>query len=126
MTATTRQLYHFTCADHGEPGIRRERRVRPNWHPFFAGRIAWFTDDPAPEPEAVGLTSEIQPCDRMAFRVTIPDNPAIIPWTDIRSRMPIGPRNDLEMFGEPDRWFVAAVPVPAGDIVRRPRNGWEG
>lgn len=120
-------VYHFTCADHGEPGIRRTRTVIPRFHPFIGAALAWFTDDPAPTEEHVGLTSSIQPCDRMAYRVTVPDHPDIVPWrlSSFRAVMPMHTLRDLERFGDPDRWFVSAYPVPAGDIVRRPRVGWD-
>lgn len=120
------KLFHFTCADHGEPGIRRERTVRPNWHPFFSAQIAWFTDDPAPDPDAVGLTSNMQHCDRMAYRVTVPDHADIVPWrlSTLRATIPLGAVRDLERYGDPDHWFVSVYPVPAGDIVRRPKVGW--
>ena len=62
-------LYHFTCDDHGYPGIVRTGTVLPRQHPFMPGLgpLLWLTDlaEP-PTPESVGLTSQNLKCDRLA------------------------------------------------------------
>lgn len=107
-------LYHYTCADHGLPGITSSGVVLPNWHPILMATVAWFTDQATPNRERLGLGMTLTRCDRMAYRFTVdaslcrawmesPERRSARSW-DLRS---------LERFGNPERWWIASVPVPA-------------
>ena len=59
------RLYHYTCGDHGRPGIQRDGFVRPG-----ADGLVWLTDlldekRRSKTRQALGLTSNIISCDRM-------------------------------------------------------------
>jgi hypothetical protein len=46
MRPTPSVLWHYTCADHGAPGIDRTGELRPNRHPLLPelGPVVWLTD----------------------------------------------------------------------------------
>lgn len=107
-------LFHYTCADHGLPGITASGVVIPNWHPILQCTVAWFTDQDTPDRQRLGLGMNLTRCDRMAFRFTVeadlcrfwldsPERRSVRSW-DLRS---------LEGFGNPEHWWIASVPVPA-------------
>jgi hypothetical protein len=115
-------LYHFTCDDHGAPGIMRDGLVRPAWHPLLDVWLAWFTDLDAPPADAIGLQrgGGLLTCDRTAVRFEV-DAPGAVSWASWarahRVRRVV--RDALEGRGMPAHWFVspAAVPVVAVDTT---------
>lgn len=112
-------LYHFTCSDHGMPGIERDGYLRPNPHPLLPelGPLVWLTDlSGFDDPVVTGLTSgTFVTCDRTeirypVFKAEIDD---LHWWPFIRSRC----RDrvvlaDLERYGWPTYWWVARCRVP--------------
>ncbi len=123
MIAAPTRLYHWTCADHGEPGIRRSRLIWPFPHVMLGlPPMVWLTSEPAQGRESLGLTSTYLSCDRMAYRVTVNVDDAftIDHWPTSRARRLANPDvvRDLERFGRPDTWWISFESVPAGDILR--------
>lgn len=123
-------LYHFTC-DHGAEAIQADGFIRPMtpW-PVNVGDVptgmahappvAWFTSDPMPSRDAVGLTSVLLDCDRMAYRFQVGPVRAW-PWrsfaamhgcTEEYYRGLVG-----TYWGRPDTWYVATRPVPVSGWV---------
>lgn len=107
-------LYHYTCADHGRPGIIRSGVIIPNWHPFVGAALAWFTTEADPDRQATGLGMSLTRCDRMAFRFTA-DPRHCTPWFKSwqRRQCPVSVTEALEQFGDPEHWWVSSVPVVA-------------
>lgn len=109
------RLYHFTCLDHGATSIERDGLIRPGSHlgiDLPQSMFAWFTDLDATPREALGLTSQVAKCDRMARRYTVkPDR--IFPWMLIRKTLPWHFVEALESTegAMPRHWFVSAEPV---------------
>ncbi len=114
------RLFHFTCEDHGAPGIREDGVIRPS--PLYVLDIgltprmyvAWLTDLPDPRRYQVGLTSQSLTCDRMAVRFEADVDAER--WRRFARRhrdvLPGWWRRDLERFGDPWHWFVSTEPVP--------------
>lgn len=104
-------LYHYTC-QHGFNDISKSGRLLPNKHPFMPhlGPLLWLTDLERPTPESVGLTSEWQPCDRLAYRYIVRSK-AAIHWHEIRKRANPVVVGALEAFGDPAHWWVIRRPV---------------
>lgn len=104
-------LYHFTC-DHGRRAIGKAGLIRPNRRAMVP--VAWFTDLPDPDALALGLTSIILSCDRLAHRYRVTDARDVVPWSEFGNVHP-GIRAALESSpgAQPDHWFVASKPVPA-------------
>jgi hypothetical protein len=107
------RLYHYTCADHGRPGIDRDGVLRPNSHPWLATPLVWLTDLDQPWREALGLTSNLLSCDRAAVRYTA-DPSGCVRWTVWARRLP---RDLREVFESapgvlPGHWWVSERPLP--------------
>lgn len=117
-------LYHYTCTDHGAPGIERTGLVYPGAHlqqqhpspSTRAAAFAWLTDLDTPERAPLGLTSKYLTCDRTERRYTI--HPAdvathVLPWMDVRNELPWQLVQALEGApgAMPRHWFVANQPV---------------
>lgn len=108
-------LYHYTCSDHGAPGIEREGLIIPGRMRGVTipqARWAWFTDLNTPIRDALGLTSHYARCDRTAHRYIVED-PHIVPWHTIRRNVSQRIRNALESApgAMPMHWWVADQPV---------------
>lgn len=120
-------LWHYTCGDHGMPGIEATGKLRPRIHPFFPelGPVVWLTDlDSITRygADAVGLhpTVRLLKCDRTEFRYAV--DPARCPglehWFIARKRCcNIALVAELESDGWPARWWVATGPVPVLDVA---------
>jgi hypothetical protein len=108
--ATT--LWHFTC-EHGFAGLGERGKLGLNPHPLLPklGQVAWLTSDPTPERDAVGLTSSLLMCDRMAYRYRVESPSRCIPWTAVRHLAAPEVLHDLESFGAPETWWIAREPV---------------
>lgn len=107
-------LYHFTCA-HGHAGVERDGFLAPHAHVLLPelGPLVWLTEDPEPDRLAVGLSSTIITCDRMAHRYdvapeTVPD---LTWWPFVRDRCAPAVVADLERYGRPSTWWLARSPV---------------
>jgi len=105
-------LWHYTCIDHGHPGIYGSGEVRPN-----QSGIAWFTDLERPWPDALGLTRVSLRCNRSGIRYRIDDTSDVISWLSFRRQedLSIPLIQELEAFpgALPRHWFVSVVPVGA-------------
>lgn len=109
-------LYHFTCSDHGLPGIRNQggllipnigvRRITPT-------PIVWLTSDPEAAREDIGLSSTILTCDRMEARCEVKDTRRCMPWSYYAARrgVPVLIRDMLEFETKPDTWWVSEHPL---------------
>ncbi|MGH9252718.1 MAG: hypothetical protein ACRD0W_24855 [Acidimicrobiales bacterium] len=113
-------LWHFTCGEHGYPGIGRRGVLEPRLHKLFPqlGPIVWLTDDPGADREALGLTQTFIRCDRMAYRYRVTPSYAVR-WSDVRAALVtlrvVAPRvlADLEAGREPASWWLTGIAVPA-------------
>lgn len=123
--ATT--LWHFTCT-HGRDAIgttglampmaahnpQAAARMLPEW--AWLSGLVWFTDQPQLDPIALGLTSSLLDCDRMAWRYQVTDPTSCVRWLDyMRQHRRQLPRNARQLnVGDhrPGTWWVATQPVP--------------
>ena len=107
-------LWHFTCS-HGHIGIDRLGVLTPNRHPLMPalGPIVWLTSNSSPERNAVGLTSEMLPCDRMEYRYRVLDPSHAVPWSTVRGRVRPDVLEDLERFAVPSSWWITTRPTAA-------------
>lgn len=112
------RLYHYTCLDHGDPGIQRDGFLRPNRHAFFDARLIWLTTLEQPQREPLGLTSDRLSCDRTAVRYEV-DTVHAVRWNRWARRHNVDRRlrADLERFGMPEAWWVAESVLPVVDRV---------
>lgn len=102
------RLYHFTC-DHGRSAIPRTGLLQPGMDGFV-----WLTDDPTAARVAVGLTSYLLACDRMAHRFTALDSSTCIRWVQHpTARTAWGRALSLTPGAMPGTWWVSGSPVPA-------------
>jgi hypothetical protein len=112
-------LWHYTC-DHGNASIedtaaRRGSVGRGLIRPGLDGFV-WLTDLDAPPVLALGLTSHILTCDRLAHRWLIDPIEAAVyahPWTAVRRHVDPVRREGIE--GAPGvllrHWWVTRTPV---------------
>src|SRR5262249_30866899 len=111
-------FYHFTCDDHGLPGILDTKTLLPCKHPYFPhlGPLTWLTDIAEPKTaEQLGLTSDRLKCNRREWRIEI-QTKAAVSCSSIRHRINPQVVADLELFGEPDHWWVVRRPLTASEI----------
>lgn len=106
-------FYHYTCLDHGLPGIRETGQLQPHG---IAAALVWVTDLEVPVRDALGLTSHVLDCDRTEARVLVPAHPAIEPWWRWRRAHPEHRAWARELEDSPGarpaHWFVSATPLP--------------
>lgn len=108
-------LWHFTCG-HGRRALgKRGLLVAPLPHPMLAHRLIWLTTEAAPDRERTGLTMRFQRCDRMAYRYRVLQPQRCTPWlgSEYRAGASANVIEDLESFGDPEHWWVTAVPTLA-------------
>jgi hypothetical protein len=113
-------LYHFTCDDHGYPGIVRTSTLQPRQHPLMPtlGPLLWLTDLAEPPTlESVGLTSQNLKCDRLAKRITVQSREPVH-WSALREKAPKEVVGWLESLGQPDHWWVARRPLIRSEFTR--------
>lgn len=107
-------FYHYTCRDHGLPGIRETGELRPNQVAVFP--LVWVTDLTVPTRDALGLTSWSLTCDRSEVQVQVPHHPAIEPWWRWRRAHPElrdwAALLEAAHGARPAHWFVSATPLP--------------
>ena len=115
-------FWHYTC-DHGRAGIGESGEVKPlgQFVPDARGRLgefgwlaemAWFTSQVRPDRRALGLTSTLSTCDRIAHRYRVLGATGLIWWPTLA----VKPSNavDLEKApgARPVLWWVSFAPVP--------------
>lgn len=113
-------LFHFTCLDHGAPGIDASGLIRPPAGPRPAGLppVVWLTDDPDIDPAALGIDparAVVLTCDRTAVRYAV-DCPVPIRWLGSSFRRKADPEwvtaiEDRTCGADPARWFVSRHPM---------------
>jgi hypothetical protein len=104
-------LYHFTCDDHGAPGIEANGGVIvPRYQDYLGLSLVWMTNDRHASRDDLGLSARVLlTCDRMANRFAIEAPVDAVPWLSIRSRMPRASVVALEGVRgtRPSAWFVS-------------------
>lgn len=128
------RLFHYTCEDHGLPGIESTGRLKPRPYqnsvakmlrlpmPPFQVKLLWLTDiiDPG-DGHSVGLQAVRSTCDRLAARFIVRAADAM-PWPEWADRRGIAPDNRwrwaLELDRDPNRWFVLERQVMGSDFER--------
>jgi hypothetical protein len=112
--ADGRVLYHYTCA-HGAAGIRRDRQLVGNPHPYLleAGPLIHLTDLERPDRYGLGLTSYGLGCDRTAYRVTVATESAGH-WPVFARAMRREVRERFEACpgALPMHWWIGREPIP--------------
>lgn len=107
-------LYHYTCKDHGAPGILGSGKIEPHRQPPEGqAALVWLTDLEAPNRTALGLTFQMLQCDRMERRFTIPEPVEAHHWNDVKREH--FPRWWIERLegapgAMPMHWFVSTQP----------------
>lgn len=118
-----RTLYHYTC-DHGRAALGDRGTVLPGAARVEGGGpFAWFTDLAHPNRGALGLTSHLLECDRLAHRYRFIDSPEVLAhWLDMRRILPGPFVLGLEQGPavRPRHWWVA---VGAVEVVYDPLPG---
>jgi hypothetical protein len=109
------RLYHFTCLDHGLPGIERDQALMPQRQHILPGhRLIWLTDlELPPDPHLLGLGKALpDSCDRMAVRFTVETRFAL-PWRDYAAVQRIDPRKvfEVEVYRSPEHMWVCPAPI---------------
>lgn len=109
------RLYHFTCDDHGLPGILATGRIQPRRQILLpeAGPIIWLTDlNQVHIPELLGLQSSSIRCNRLDNRFTVEPRYAI-PWREFVAVHRLDPFvvADLEFERTPEHWWVTPQPI---------------
>jgi len=109
------KLYHFTCEDHGLPGIQRDGALVPQPQHLLDGiRLLWLTDLALPrDPDLLGLSKALPgSCDRLAARFTVQTRLAV-PWRDFVALHRLDPDAVacLERYRTPEHWWVCGVPL---------------
>jgi len=108
-----RELYHYTCSDHGLPNIAATGVLEPRG---VLARLVWLTDLATPNRDALGLTSHLLDCDRTEIQLRVPWHRSIRPWWVWRRAHPEHRAwtTELELApgARPAHWFVSASPLP--------------
>ena len=109
------KLYHYTC-DHGAEGITRSGFIVPARQVWLGGvPLVWMTDTPASR-QALGLSSTMLKCDRMAHRFMVLEPVDAVTWQSVRDNYPRPRVQTLEAAAgsRPARWWVSTAPQPIG------------
>ena len=118
MNAPT--LYHFTCEDHGAPGIRKKGLAIPH-RGMTPTPVVWLTDDPDATREELGLSSHSLTCDRMQVLFAAEGCRRAMPWREYKALrgLMIGVRELLEVPGcDPAKWWVCERPVLVVEVPK--------
>ena len=114
------QLWHYTC-DHSREKIGLVGELLPasslmNLHQYDSplSDFVWLTDLGTPDREALGLTSRILLCDRLAHRYRVTEGGHAIWWMDLRRVLPWAWVDAVESApgARPVHWWAAQDPVP--------------
>lgn len=128
MTPTVRPhvpnvLYHYTCTDHGEAGVKRQGKVVPKLQPMLGYPLAWFTDMDQPDRWSLGLTNATLSCDRTEVRVSVAPHDGLGAttvepwWYYARRKVDRFIRDLYEDTGLPMHWWVSEKPVRATGMI---------
>jgi hypothetical protein len=114
-------LYHYTCKNHGEPGITTSGKLLPFPQPILGTSLVWLTNMETPDAWALGLTNNFLCCNRTEVRVTVhPLKTAnacgVRPWWLYARTVHRALREALEYTGLPMHWWVTDRPVPTVEI----------
>lgn len=128
------RLFHYTCDDHGLPGIQATGRLQPMPYKNSAARamklpeppvklqVLWLTDvvDPG-DGQPIGLRGLYTDCNRLAARFIVRTDDAVR-WTDWAEARDITTDNywrwALELGHKPERWWVLERVVLPPDFER--------
>lgn len=116
-------LWHYTCKDHGEPGIEASGVLRPNRHPLVPelGAVVWLTDidDALVARFALGLAAVDLTCDRAEIRYPVfaAEVSSLRYWPDVRAVCDPTAVYKLERGAWPSRWFLALGPITLGAVA---------
>ena len=118
-------LWHYTCSDHGAPGIETTGEVlpgaavSPRLRLLASSHLAWFTDLDVPIRSALGLTQSVTRCDRTARRFRVIDRDLVVPWVEVRGEWPELWGLELAPGAMPRHWYVSTHAVPVVEDERR-------
>jgi hypothetical protein len=101
-------LYHYTCS-HAYPLIQKDGLLRPG-----PDGLVWLTDIAPPAPRlALGLTSYMLKCDRLAHVFVVEEVDSVVWWMEFRKQCPAWLLEKETCPGVmPMHWFVSTEPVP--------------
>lgn len=108
-------LYHY-CCEHSRREIGRYGTLIPKPQ-LWGGSLVWLTDMAEPDAEGLGLTSHIQPCDRLEYRYVV--RLECTRWMRSHSRALFKATQGgialawFEHGRMPERWWVSDTAVPA-------------
>lgn len=121
MSATER-LFHFTCGDHGFPGIGKRGLLMPPKNRTLFGishvdiGVVWLTTGGF---EATGMAqSGYATCKQWEYRYIVTDASTCEPWLTSKAREVLAKEEiiplveALEQVGDPTTWWVSSEPVP--------------
>lgn len=127
-TIDGRALYHYTCGHAreriGDTGrLLSAAELVDDWRELAAlptSALVWLTDLTTPIRDALGLSSNLTPCDRTAFRYRVLDTSTVVPWLYVRRDFPLAIVEGLEAApgARPAHWYVSRLPV---DVTYDPR-----
>lgn len=106
------RLYHYTC-HHARDQIVVSMILKPNKRSY--GKLLWLTDLDRPAVHALGLTSYMLNCDRIAYKITV-DTDLARPWTVWAHENKVPSLVRLALDGsdgaQPRNWWISTEPVP--------------
>lgn len=107
-------LWHFTCA-HSVEGIEATGQLEPTRQALPMPPVVWLSSAASPPRAALGLSSHMLACDRMAHRYRVEVVPGVtVPWSTYRATLPPEVVRVLEATHgtRPGLWWVSESPVP--------------
>lgn len=122
---TRMDLYHFTSPERlalilADGMIRTtENNLRPPGD-GVGPAVVWLTDEPEPEPAAVGLDGMADGTDKTAVRLTVRvAESEVIWWPDFANEyaMPRAWRRALERERDPESWWVLPRTIGMTEVV---------
>ena len=103
------------CCRHSAAKITSRGFLRPNpaYVEIIGAPLVWLTDQSVPNCEGLGLTSHLQPCDRLQYQY-VADATYAEPWLSSALRAAIVHEDGFDGFEEgrrPDTWWISQRPV---------------
>lgn len=111
-------LYHYTCTHRAELIDPAGGVLMPTPHPLLGAQpLLWLTTSAAAHRAALGLSSHLLSCDRMAclYRLTDEHAEEVYSWAWVRATLPRSGVLRLEAArgARPALWWVSLIPQPA-------------
>lgn len=110
------KLFHYCCR-HSANAITQRGFLRPQGRDLFGVDLIWLTDQAIPDREGLGLTSHIQPCDRLEFQYVVQFDAADVErWMESPVRAELARDSTFHEFEDgrqPHTWWVAYRPIYA-------------